>query len=220
MTYSPLPHRLLVLLWVFTLIAIGFLTYRGQGQPTGRGLAGVAHSSGMHLVFAAAVAAALATSRNWRSDVRAVEDSGSPSKRSLAVVLPVAVLAQVILGAAYRHEVTGVIPHIIGAMLVAVIVLYTGIVLLQDFPEERQFRRTSFHLIGIVSVQVLLGILAYVVRLLMADGAHSPWLVLLTVAHVVVGALTLSAGVTASMQIFQHVRRPARVPPTRAVVNS
>ena len=64
------------------------------------------------------------------------------------------------------------------------------------------------HVIGIVSVQVILGIVAYVSRVVTVDNPQpDTWMVWLTVIHVGAGALTMSASLTTSIQILRNVRR-------------
>ena len=167
----------------------------------------VAHACTALLLFSLTVAIALFTSEGWLRGPEIVEDCGTPSARSLAILLPLSVLAQIALGAAYRHKAFNIIPHIAGAMVVAAIVIYTGIVLSTSFAGHRTLRKAAMHLIGLVSVQVILGIAAYVSRVVTADNPQpATWMVWLTVVHVGAGALTMSASLTTSIQILRNVR--------------
>ena len=63
------------------------------------------------------------TSYGWQKGPQIVEDSGWPSLRSLAVTASVLTLAQVALGAGFRHRAFGIMPHIVGAIIVAMFLL-------------------------------------------------------------------------------------------------
>src|SRR3954462_8100834 len=63
-----------------------------------------AHATFAQIFFCVAVLMALFPSRSWVGTERlALRDEGSPSLRTLTVVLIVALYAQLILGAAFRH---------------------------------------------------------------------------------------------------------------------
>lgn len=78
-----------------------------SGRP-----APASHATVSHVLFALAAASAVCTSSAWRRGPETVFDQGWPSLRSWAVVTPTFVLAQVALGAAFRHRVTGLTWHI------------------------------------------------------------------------------------------------------------
>jgi hypothetical protein len=119
------------------------------------------------------------------------------------VATPPVVLLQIVLGAAYRHDMTSVMPHIAVAMGVAFLALIVCSVVLQNFPEPKSMRLAAGALIAIVLTQVCLGIGAFVMLLLGA--ASTAAFVLVTVAHVMVGASTLAASVVMAMQVWRHV---------------
>ena len=52
--------------------------------------------------------------------VQVVDDTGWPSLRSLTLFCVVMTLAQVALGAGFRHRAFGILPHIAGAIIVAI----------------------------------------------------------------------------------------------------
>jgi hypothetical protein len=109
----------------------------------------------------------------------------------LAMLTPPLVLMQIAFGAAYRHKVWGVMPHLAGAMTVAFLVLILCMMLMQQRP---YLRKPAVIAMSIVLVQVSLGITSYILRLLDLDTG-----LLFTVfstAHVTVGAATLAATVS------------------------
>ena len=164
----------------------------------------IAHACLAQLFFSVTVAIAVFTSRNWQQGPDPVEDYGWPSLRSLAILTPHLVLAQIALGAGFRHRAFGLMPHIIGAMIVPLAILLVGMFVLQQFPRHRALRPAAVALLSITGVQVLLGIGAYFARLEAA--AYPLAMVLTTVAHVATGGLTLAASVVLAIQIRRNVR--------------
>jgi heme A synthase len=138
-----------------------------------------------------------------------VVDENSPSLRTLAVLGAVVLFAQVALGAAYRHRLLGLVPHVVGAVVVCGIVLTVAMFALQQFPRHEVIRRWSVLLVSITMVQVFLGIAAYMSRIYSSESAQPmPVMVLFTVLHVAAGALTLATGVAFAIQVLRNVRRP------------
>lgn len=164
----------------------------------------MAHACLAQLFFSVTVAIAVFTSRRWQEGPEVVEDYGWPSLRSLAIVTPVLVLLQIGLGAGFRHRAFSLLPHVIGAMIVPLLILLTGVFVLQQFPKHRALRSAATALLTITLVQILLGIGAYVARI---NAAEYPLaMVLSTVAHVATGGLTLAASVVLAIQIRRNVQ--------------
>jgi cytochrome c oxidase assembly protein subunit 15 len=164
----------------------------------------IAHACLAQLFFSVTVAIAVFTSRKWQEGPEPVEDYGWPSLRSLAILTPVLILVQIALGAGFRHRAFGLLPHVIGAMLVPLAILLIGIFVLQQFPKHKSLRPAAVALLSITGVQVFLGILAYVARM---NAAEYPLaMVLTTVVHVATGGLTLAASVVLAIQIRRNVR--------------
>lgn len=170
----------------------------------------ISHACLAQLFFSTTVALAIFTSRRWLSGPVEVEDQGWPSLRSLAIAVPVLVLAQVALGAAFRHRAMGLMPHIIGAMVVSAAIMLICVFVLHQFPEHASLRGSAIVLMSVTGVQVFLGIFAYLTR---AQASQDPLvMVLVTVAHVATGALTLASSIALSIQILRNVKVPAAAP--------
>lgn len=166
--------------------------------------AGIAHACLAQLFFAALVAMAMVTSPAWSRGPELVSDYGWPSNRSLAVLTPVLVLLQIALGAAFRQKALTLLPHVLGAMFVALVILLESIFALQQFPAHRALRPAAKTLLGVAFAQVFLGISALTVKT-MADDTALP--VIVTVAaHVTGGALTLAATVVLSILVRRNVQ--------------
>ena len=167
----------------------------------------VLHSCLAQLLLAASAAAVLCTSRGWNQDPVLAADSGWPSLRSLAVITPVFVLGQVFLGAAFRHKALGLMPHIVGAMIVAVFILMVCIFVTQQFGEHAALKPAANTLLAVAGAQVFLGIAAVTVLMIVKD--PTPTSIAITVAHVTNGGATLAASVLLGMQIRRNVYKQA-----------
>jgi heme A synthase len=107
-------------------------------------------------------------------------------------------------------------PHVIGSMIVALVVLFMGVFVLNQFPAHRSLRPAAATLLLITLGQVLLGVATYFARL---EAAARPLtMVLSTVAHVATGALTLASTIVLSIQIRRHVRTQQAVETEQAAV--
>src|SRR5260370_31122447 len=127
--------------------------------------------------------------------------------RSMSVAAPILVLLQIAMGAAFRHQAMDVMPHIVGAMLVALFIMILGACAMHQFPTHRTLRPTALAVMVITGVQVFLGMAAFIMR--MMTDAGSPLLISATLAHVATGALTLAATSVLMIQI----RRPVTPQP-------
>jgi heme a synthase len=164
----------------------------------------VSHACLAQLFFSTTVAIAVFTSRSWHEEREMVNDYGSPPLRSLVIAGPVLVLAQIALGASFRHGAIGVMAHVVGAMVVALALLILGAFVLHQFPEHPTLRPAAVTMLAITLVQVALGIEAYWTRLQALDKPLP--MVIATVAHVATGALTMASTVVLAILVRRHVR--------------
>lgn len=172
----------------------------------------IAHACLAQLFFSATAAIALFTSPRWKQAAPVVEDSGWPPLRWLAVAAPISVLAQLVLGAAVRHKAFGIIPHVVGAMGVTVLVFVAGISVLTQHGAHAALGRAARLLMAVAFLQVFAGIGAYISRISTADSIQPEQvMVVLTVAHVALGALMMAASLLFAIQCGRHVRRIAPV---------
>lgn len=166
-----------------------------------------AHACLAQLFFSMTASIALFTSKRWLRGAEPVEDYGWPSLRSLAIVGPVLVLVQIALGAAFRHRAIGLLPHIAGSVVVTLSLLIIGAFVLSQFPKHQSLRKAAHGMLGIVGLQVFLGIFAYYARMTAAE--NPLMMVLATVAHVANGGLTLAFTILLSIQILRNVHKRA-----------
>ena len=167
----------------------------------------ISHACLAQLFFSTTVAIAIFTSPSWKRGPVVVEDSGWPSMRALSFCAPVFVLVQLALGAGYRHRAFTVMPHVIGAIFVAGFLIMLAVFVLAQFGSHPILNRTAWALMGIIVVQVVLGIVTYLARLSGTEGAiPSQSTITLTILHVATGALTLACAVALAIQVRRNVR--------------
>jgi len=177
----------------------------------------ISHACLAQLFFSTTVAIALFTSKSFLQGPEIVEDSGWPSLRSLAILTPAMVLAQIALGAAFRHRAIGVLPHVLFSMVVACAVLFTATFVMHQFPSHRALHPAAKILLGVTLFQVMLGVATYYTRL---QAAQQPLaMVLTTVAHVATGGLTMASSIVLAIQILRNVRAHGTLPAHQAVTS-
>jgi cytochrome c oxidase assembly protein subunit 15 len=164
----------------------------------------VGHASLAQGFFCIAVSLALFTGRDWRWDDARYEDSSSPTLRHLTAGTTAAVFLQLMLGAAFRHNGIGIVPHIVGAVIVTLGVAWTLVRIFARHPQERRLTRPALLLGGLVLLQLVLGIGSYLERL-ESQGAPQPLqpVVAVTTAHVAMGALVLAASLLLTLFTYR-----------------
>ena len=169
----------------------------------------IGHACLAQLFFSTTVAMMVFLSREWTEQPpQIVLDHGWPSLRTVAVAVPLIILAQLLMGAAFRHKAVGIIPHIGGAFLVAGAVFTYGISLVTHYANHKGLSRAGWAMMGIVFLQLFLGVGAYVARTKVESFAQpGGGLVAVTVAHVAVGALALAASVVGAIEVFRNVQQ-------------
>jgi heme a synthase len=172
----------------------------------------ISHACLAQLFFSTTVAIAIFTSPSWRRGPTIIEDSGWPSLHSLALALPIATLLQVALGAGYRHKAFRVIPHVVGAIFVTVLLLMVSVFVITQAANNVQLRTIGWALLSVTCVQVILGVGSILARASMNEAGRPPLsLILLTVAHVATGALTMAGSVALTVLVFRNVRSHANL---------
>lgn len=181
------------------------------------------HGCFAQLVFALLVSLAAVTSRSWFT----------PARRGLAVPASVRrwtlyllglVYLQIVLGAIMRHTYSPVAQrgHLLAAFAVVAATAWLLKIALENAETDSTLMMTIWWLVGLVGVQILLGVEAYLRRF--AAGVP-PELQQLSVAqamvrtaHVMVGFLVLAASTVVCLRAHRHVVagfKPALVPAHR-----
>jgi cytochrome c oxidase assembly protein subunit 15 len=174
-----------------------------KGYPA---ISATAHATLAQIFFITLVALSLYLSSWWQRDLPQLDDSGRPRVRLLASGMTASILVQLVLGAAFRHGAFGIIPHLIGAAVVTVMILWAAATAKRRFRGNRDLRRATIFLHAFFGIQILLGGLAWwaVIR---AEDEVQPTVsyATLTVAHVLGGALTLAAAVVFTLTCYRLI---------------
>jgi cytochrome c oxidase assembly protein subunit 15 len=178
-----------------------------------------AHATLAQTFFCILVSMAVVTGHNWTQTApEIVSENRRPHLRTLAVLSVAAVYVQLILGAAFRHSGLKLLPHLISAVVVTVVLLWTTTRVLSQHSNVPQLRRPALMLLVLLVLQLSLGFVAYLSRVVWSVDAPQPLfsMVVATVSHVAVGALVLASSVVLALQTFRHTAAK----PVRAVTRA
>jgi cytochrome c oxidase assembly protein subunit 15 len=177
----------------------------------------VIHACFAQIVFGAVLSIAVFTSKWWVSERPQLEDTGSPSIRTIAMLNAGVIYLQVILGAGFRHKDIPIWPHMGGALVVLGMVIWTAVALRKRFGVSPELSKARVLLHAIFGLQFLLGFGAYWSRLSTADAPQPmPVMVTLTVIHTVVGAILLAFSILIVLLCYRLVPRRGEVAATSA----
>jgi cytochrome c oxidase assembly protein subunit 15 len=212
---------LLVALWAqFTerrtwVRRLGWIAFAGVAAQAGIGgvrvlfpeykaLIAIPHALVAQSFFAVVVAIVVVTSRGWSADHKVKQDSVGIPLRKLVAATVAAVLVQLVLGAGFRHQAFGIIPHIVGAVAVTLLIVSTFVAVRRRYGDDDYLAKPGKAAFALLVVQLCLGVAAYIARLASAsDPQPLEPMISLTVAHLVVGGLTLAAVVVLALRSFQ-----------------
>lgn len=167
-------------------------------------LSGILHALLGQIFFGCTVAIAVMTSASWKRGPSPIDDTWRPSMRSLSIAVPIIILLQTTLGAAYRYRALGVIWHILNAMIVLLLVLIVAIFLVRQFPEHPSLQPGAVALGVITAIQVMLGFTTFMMLILFPETSLA--VIITSVLHVSTGALTFGAGLALAILIRYNIR--------------
>lgn len=160
----------------------------------------VVHGVFGQLVFAMMCLTFASTTGKWIVD-RKAQVEGSAGDRTLTTMLLIALVAQLALGALYRHSFTEEKPlpwpahaHLTMAAVVLVLGCIVGLRTWARYDAVPLIKRHGMIITILIGLQVMLGVAA-LVTVLMQEGEPGTTMTIMTVAHQANGALLL--GVTA-----------------------
>ena len=190
----------------------------------------IVHAGLAQAFFALIVAMALFTSRAWREARPGMRSAPSlPGERPSAsmnseavtgevsatgwtmfqwfcVAATLLIYAQSLLGAVIRHTGTGVVLHVLMALLVTLQVGVLVLKALQVGEEAPVFRSLALFLAALLLLQLGLGTASYAARFLAIGAAWQPGLIVaVTTGHVVTGALMLAVSVVMTLWAFRRL---------------
>jgi heme A synthase len=193
-----------------------------------------AHGVVGQTMFCVLAAIAVFTSKSWLDEPseRITLKDAKPLIRHSWMLIGFLYI-QLILGAAFRHVWTKwgpagsnhwpvhkivhmfLYPHILNALFVAGLILYLAMRGLSKHPNIPHIRKPAVGLLMLLILQLLLGVAAYIVRVVQGVNDVQPTigLVGVTVAHLGVGALILALTVVFTIQSYRHRGEAAEVLP-------
>jgi cytochrome c oxidase assembly protein subunit 15 len=193
-----------------------------------------AHATVGQTMFCVLAIIAVFTSRSWMEEPREkiARKDARPLLRHCWMLIGFLYL-QLILGAAFRHVWTKwgpsgsdhwpvhkiihafLYPHIFNALLVSGLILYVSLRTLTKHGSIPHLRRPAFWLLLLLIAQLLLGVSAYVVRVVQGVNEAQPTmsLVVVTVTHLAIGALILLVTAVLMIQAYRHTGDAAAVIP-------
>jgi len=174
-----------------------------------------AHATVAQLFFCTVVSLSVFTSLSWNETRPTYEEKGNLPLRYLCLAAATTIFLQLILGATLRHSATWdqslptdlVLAHVGGAVAVTIILGAAAITTLYRHGSEKYLTRPALIAIGLLAVQLLLGVVAYITRLASPYGPQprNP-MISITVAHVACGALVFAATIVLTLRAFKVLR--------------
>jgi hypothetical protein len=116
-----------------------------------------------------------------------------------------ALAAQAVLGATVRHGISGPVPHIAGAAVATVLVMWAALQVLNRHMENPRLRRAAMSLLSLTFSQVFLGLGSYLAN---AAGTARAGAVLgwFAAAHVVAGLMAIGSAVMLMVLVYGEAR--------------
>jgi cytochrome c oxidase assembly protein subunit 15 len=171
-----------------------------------------AHACLAQAFFCLTVAIAMFTSPRWGD--RAGAWAGDRGLQKLALATVAAIFGQLLVGALYRHDGLGMIPHLSGAAIVTVLVFWTMVRALRRGEAEPGVTTAAVLLTGLLLTQLFLGGGSLAAKLYYADAPQPmPVFVWITTVHLAMGALTLAASVALALLLFRAPAAPVHPAP-------
>jgi heme a synthase len=167
-----------------------------------------AHATVAQTFFCIAVCIAVFTGRRWIEEPPKIEfDQRRPTLFALTLCSIFVLYVQLILGAMFRHHGMSWWPHVLNAVIVSFVLVWTGIRAISVYSRIEAIRRPAILMISLLIAQLCLGFAAFVTRVAWGRDAAQPGLPMVasTVAHVAVGALLLATTVVLAIQVWRQV---------------
>ena len=200
--------------WLKWLSVIALVAVVAQGVMGGlrvtnlsRVLA-IIHACFAQAFFALTASLALFTSRSWLQTSTRIETTDAARLRNLNLITLGLIYIQFIFGAVLRHTGNRLDAHLLFAGLVTIHIFLLLRRILKNHPENPSLVRLILILSGLLAVQLTLGFGAYLAEFTAFGKAVPPVAgVIITTAHVAIGALMLVISVVLTLDVFRFTSR-------------
>jgi cytochrome c oxidase assembly protein subunit 15 len=167
----------------------------------------ITHACLAQLFFCLTVSLALFTSRSWDAPGEPIEDHDSPAFRHLCAAATLGIFLQLIFGAALRHGVLNIVPHLVWAFAVSGLVGWVAVRAMTRLPEQKPLQLLALTLGILLILQLALGGVSYLVRRTQENLSQPEFpVVWITTAHVATGALALGTSWVLTLLAFRRSR--------------
>lgn len=179
-----------------------------------------AHATLAQLFFCITVSLAVFTSRSWiEARPLPAEDTrkGSMPLRYLCTAALVTIFLQLVIGATLRHSATWdqhlptelIVAHICGALAVTIALGKATLTTLKRYKGHTFLTRPATMALVLLSVQLVLGVLAYLTRLASPEDPQPLHpMIGITVAHVACGALVFVTTIVLTLRTYKVLGAP------------
>lgn len=171
-----------------------------------------AHATLAQLFFCTTVSLAVFTSRSWIEARPIEEEKGILPLRYICTAALATIFLQLVLGATLRHSakwdehlpVELILAHIGGAIAVTVALGSAAVTTLRRHRDERFLTRPATIALGLLVLQLFLGVAAYMTRLASPNDPQplNP-MISITVAHVACGALVFVTTIVLTLRAYR-----------------
>ncbi len=198
-------RRWLILLGAIALLAVIVQGVMGGLRVTHLSTAlAIVHACFAQVFFGLTASLVLFTSRGWLQIWQRIEDAGASRLRRLSGITLVLIYVQFIFGAILRHTGTRLDAHLLFAALVTIHVFLLSGRVLSDYLGYLRLVRPVLVLSGLLAVQLVLGGAAYVAEFTsVGEVVSSSMSVIITTAHVAIGALMLVMSVVVTVIVYR-----------------
>ena len=168
----------------------------------------IIHACFAQAFFALTAALVLFTSRGWLQKATNIETADAVRLRNLSLITLGLIYIQFIFGAVLRHTGNRLDAHLLFAGLVTIHIFLLLRRILKNYPENSSLVRLILILSGLLAVQLTLGFGAYLAEFTAFGKGVPPVVgVIITTAHVAIGALMLVVSVVLTLKVFRFTGR-------------
>ena len=168
----------------------------------------IIHACFAQAFFALTASLALLTSRSWLQASAKVETTEASRLRNLSLITLGLIYVQFIFGAVLRHTGHRLDAHLLFAGLVTIHIFLLLRRILKNYPENPPLVHLILMLGGLLAVQLTLGFGAYLAEFTtFGEGVPPVVGVIITTAHVAIGALMLVVSVVLTLNVFRFTSR-------------